>query len=753
VGEGERVSGAPQRVGRWPVKRLLGQGGFSWVYEVDDENLGVRRALKMLKPEAGQGEGYKRFWREARILASIDDPHLVRIYELDRDAATGADYYVMEFLTGSDLAKLLKEGGPLPVERAIQVLLGALQGLARLHAQKPPVIHRDIKPANIQITDEGIPKLLDLGIARMVRPQGDETVIGASEITTLASFMGTVKYASPEQLRVRDLTASSDVFSMGLALYESIEGRHPYGEQPDLPTQSYQDVLGYYAQLEAVRGELKLRFERTPKALQSVVRRALAVSPQQRFADAGEMRAALVEAAEGKSASPAPRAPARPSSRGSGERSLRIVPLAGGALALLLIAGGAYYFLGRGSPAAPPGLEEPAAPKETASADALASRNSAREIAARLAAAQAEGRLAGEAAAPVRAVLAQADADWDAGSFAAASRGYDDARMRATDLLAGAAPAAQPAPDLAALEEQARSARDAATTAQAPQLASAAFARGESALAAARTAAGSGRSAEAAVSFASARDAYRAAGAEAARGAAASAPLEVNAPPQLAVSPKGPLALEVGQQAAIVTSTRDAEGDRVVVEYVVRAPGGGRTRHSGERFTFAPTAPGEHRIEVVATDARGASSPPVEIFARVKAAPAAIPEPAPTQAATTAPPLAAGGAVSGDVRSLLDEYADAIRGSDLQALKIVWRMDPNSERLFERLFSTYASMAVSVTPQSEQVSGGSANVRFVQSLQGISPEGKLTPISEGPMVAELTKRGDGWQITSLRRAQ
>jgi len=102
---------------------------------------------------------------------------------------------------------------------------------------------------------------------------------------------------------------------------------------------------------------------------------------------------------------------------------------------------------------------------------------------------------------------------------------------------------------------------------------------------------------------------------------------------------------------------------------------------------------------------------------------------------------------------VLDEYAEAIRGSDLQALKTVWRMDPNSERLFDRLFSTYGSMAVSVTPQSEQVSGSSAHVRFVQSLQGISPEGKLTPISEGPMVAELTKRGDGWQITSLRRAQ
>src|SRR3990172_458106 len=98
-----------QRVGRWPVRRFIGAGGFSLVFEVEDEKLRVRRALKLLKPEAAEGEGFKRFWREARILASLDDSHLVRIYELDRDSETGLDFYVMELLTGRDLAKILKE--------------------------------------------------------------------------------------------------------------------------------------------------------------------------------------------------------------------------------------------------------------------------------------------------------------------------------------------------------------------------------------------------------------------------------------------------------------------------------------------------------------------------------------------------------------------------------------------------------------------------------------------------------------------
>ena len=100
---------------------------------------------------------------------------------------------------------------------------------------------------------------------------------------------------------------------------------------------------------------------------------------------------------------------------------------------------------------------------------------------------------------------------------------------------------------------------------------------------------------------------------------------------------------------------------------------------------------------------------------------------------------------------VLNEYADAIRGSDLQALRAVWRMDPTSERLFDRLFQTYAGINVSITPLHEQVAGGTATVRFAQSLQGVSPDGKMSPITEGPMIAELTKRGDGWQITSMKR--
>ena len=120
--------------------------------------------------------------------------------------------------------------------------------------------------------------------------------------TTAAEFKGTVKYSSPEQLQILELDTSSDVFSMGLCLFEAIEGRHPYKDQADLPsvTYTYQSVLSFYARIEGNRREIPLKFQRTPKPIQAVVRKALSLKPRDRYRTASEMREALKRAYEGE---------------------------------------------------------------------------------------------------------------------------------------------------------------------------------------------------------------------------------------------------------------------------------------------------------------------------------------------------------------------------------------------------------------------------------------------------------------------
>jgi serine/threonine-protein kinase len=286
-----------RRIGPWPVKKLIGQGGFSWVFEVEDENLGVPRALKMLKPEAALNDQFERFLKEARLLSRLKDPHLVTIYALDRDVETGCHYYVMEYLSGTDLAHVLRDEGALPWKRAVPIFLGALQGLAKLHQVTPkPIVHRDIAPANIQITAEGEVKLLDLGIARVARA-ADDTMHG-TDLTGQHGFIGRPKYASPEQLGQRELGPASDVFSMGLSLFEAIEGRHPYADLPDIQTLQYTDILMYYGRLSAGRNEITLAFHKTPRALREVIRKAVRVRAADRYRDAGEMREALARAVE-----------------------------------------------------------------------------------------------------------------------------------------------------------------------------------------------------------------------------------------------------------------------------------------------------------------------------------------------------------------------------------------------------------------------------------------------------------------------
>jgi hypothetical protein len=318
-----------RQVGPYPVRRLHAEGGQAWIFEVDDPKFGVRRALKALKPQAGPTGAFERFRREAQSLASLSHPNLIAPFDFGRDDATGWFYYTMAFVEGQSLAGRLASGGPLGTEELRAVFVPVLDALAAVH--RAGFVHRDIKPSNILLSSEGHPYLGDLGI--MIGGGQDE------ERTQTGVALGTALYMSPEQARGRreEIGPASDVFSLGLVIYEALVGRTAYAGTEVEGGRSAEILMYLGARL--YRGqELELPFsEAVPAPLQRFVRKACRLAASERFADAREMREALVEAldkAEGRMVAAPPRW-LRPLSTRRGR-------LAVGALALLLALAAAW---------------------------------------------------------------------------------------------------------------------------------------------------------------------------------------------------------------------------------------------------------------------------------------------------------------------------------------------------------------------------------------------------------------------------
>jgi serine/threonine protein kinase len=183
---------------KYKVSRLLGEGGMGAVYEAENTWTRRRVAIKVMRPEfARDAEATQRFLREAQSAAQIDHPNVVSVLDLGRDAASGSLFIVQEFLVGKELRALIDARGALPTEEALALILPVVDGLVAAHALG--VVHRDLKPENIFLaearTGRVVPKLIDFGIAKALRPRENEfrTVIGQA--------MGTPAYMSPEQAR------------------------------------------------------------------------------------------------------------------------------------------------------------------------------------------------------------------------------------------------------------------------------------------------------------------------------------------------------------------------------------------------------------------------------------------------------------------------------------------------------------------------------------------------------------------------
>lgn len=268
------ASRAGERVGHYRVLEKLGEGGMGVVYQARDERLGRLVALKFLPaPFTGDEVASARFVKEARAASALDHPNICTIYEIG-DTADGSLYIAMAHYPGQTL-KAMIEAGPMDPDTAVALAIQAAEGLARAH--EAGIIHRDIKPANVIVTDRGLVKILDFGVAKLTS-DADPSESGA--------LMGTMAYMSPEQMN-GDPTVDhrSDIWALGLVLYEMLSGRSPYA--------AAHEVAYLYAVLTSDPLPLASARPDVPAPLAQAVMKCLARDPAARYQQLGEFLADL----------------------------------------------------------------------------------------------------------------------------------------------------------------------------------------------------------------------------------------------------------------------------------------------------------------------------------------------------------------------------------------------------------------------------------------------------------------------------
>lgn len=279
-----------QSLGRYHILEQLGEGGMAVVYKAYDTRLERNVAIKVILPGKEHTEKFlKRFEREAKVLAQLNHPNIVKI--IDYGEYEGLPYLVMEYIPGGTLKNKLT-GRPIPWQAAARLLFPIARALAYAHENK--IIHRDIKPSNILITQSGESMLSDFGIAKML--EAEETL----DLTGTGVGVGTPEYMSPEQAQGKVVDFRSDIYSLGVVLYEMIAGRKPY--LADTP---------YAVAIKQVNEPLprpKQFIKDMPDTVEQILLKALAKKPEARYQNMGECAAVLEKIAAGNQiASPWPR--------------------------------------------------------------------------------------------------------------------------------------------------------------------------------------------------------------------------------------------------------------------------------------------------------------------------------------------------------------------------------------------------------------------------------------------------------------
>lgn len=214
-----------RHIGRYEILAPLGAGGMGHVYRARDARLGRDVALKVLPTDVvGDAERLERFRHEARAVAALNHPHIVTIFSIEE--ADGLPFITMELVEGRTLDRLLADGGLAPPQ-FFEIGIALADALSAAH--RKGIVHRDLKPANIVVSDDGRAKVLDFGLAReTVGPAGAESAATMLALTHVGMIVGTVPYMSPEQIEARPVDHRSDLFSLGVVLYEMASGRRPF---------------------------------------------------------------------------------------------------------------------------------------------------------------------------------------------------------------------------------------------------------------------------------------------------------------------------------------------------------------------------------------------------------------------------------------------------------------------------------------------------------------------------------------------
>jgi eukaryotic-like serine/threonine-protein kinase len=265
------------KLGKYEIRGELGSGAMGVVYRAEDPRLGRLVALKTTNSEVASNPNLlKRFYREAQAAAKLTHPNIVTIYEIDE--ANGLPYIAMEFLEGENLAKIISERREVPILKKIQIVIDTCKGLD--YAHQHGVVHREVKPANIVVLTTGQIKIVDFGIAR----------VGVSSMTRTGDVLGTVMYMSPEQVQGQTVDARSDVFSLGVVLYELLTYQVPFTGD-DVPS-----IL--FKILKDPPESITHYFPNCPPALEQIVQRALAKDREERYQSAEDMAFELQRIAE-----------------------------------------------------------------------------------------------------------------------------------------------------------------------------------------------------------------------------------------------------------------------------------------------------------------------------------------------------------------------------------------------------------------------------------------------------------------------
>ncbi|MEP7118366.1 MAG: serine/threonine-protein kinase [Acidobacteriota bacterium] len=263
--------------GRYLIDRPLGRGGMGCVYEAKDRQLGRSVALKFIRDELNDSVAQQRFMREARSAAALSHPNACRLYEVGEHE--GRIFLVMELLEGDLLSERIATG-PLPLEEAVAVLLPLMDAVSSLHGIG--LIHRDLKPANVMISPQGV-MMLDFGLARQSN-RHDENAVTMPALTIAGSVAGTLRYMAPEQVTGDPVDERTDIFALGVMLYEMLTGRIPFKAETNVDW------------LRAVLNDDPEPLGPELQAVDAVVQRALQRRLVDRFASVAEMAATLTQA-------------------------------------------------------------------------------------------------------------------------------------------------------------------------------------------------------------------------------------------------------------------------------------------------------------------------------------------------------------------------------------------------------------------------------------------------------------------------